>query len=74
MTQTLAADKKGQTVTDVKKLKVQAFMAMNRHRPTIPGELKPAVQKQLGDEEWLIATGLSAGVFTQADDGSITFE
>ena len=63
LTRTFATAKAGATIADVKKLKVEVFMAMSKHKPAIPAEMKKSVMDQLGQEDWLIATGMANGVF-----------
>lgn len=69
---TLAPAKRGVTLSDSKKLRVEALMCMSKHKPAIPQELKKAVQDTL-TEDWLTATGLANGLFDIADDGRIVF-
>jgi len=73
ITDTLAPAQSGQTVTDVKKLKVMAFMAINKHKPAILPELKKSVQQQIGDEEWLVSIGEASGLFTVLETGQVQF-
>lgn len=71
--QSVAAKKKGALLPDVKRLKVEFFMAINSHKPTVPNELKAAVQKQLGNEEWLQYVGLANDLFEVQTDGKVQF-
>lgn len=71
--QTLAPAKKGTALPNIAKLKVEAFMAINKHKPTVPVELKSAVQQQMQDEDWLIAVGVMNNLFVIAEDGKVTF-
>jgi hypothetical protein len=66
--------KHGATLTDVKKLKMEAFMSINKHKPPVPPALKKAVTEQLGDEDWLLGFGSAMGLFERGEDGkSIIF-
>ena len=73
ITETLAASQKGATLSDIKKLKVTAFLAINKHKPAVAPELKKAVQDQLGDEQWLAAIGEATGTFSLLDTGQVQF-
>jgi len=71
--QTLAPAKKGVVMPSLQKLKVEAFMAVSKHKPAVPAAIKKQVQEQLGDETWLAAVGEANSIFTISDDGQITF-
>lgn len=73
ITDTLAVTQKGNVFADIKKLKVNAFMAMNKHKPPVEAGMKKAVQEQLGNEDWLAATGEATGVFTVDAEGKVEF-
>lgn len=72
VTETLAAAKKGVTMKDSKKLRVEALMCISKHKPTVPPELKKAVQDQLS-EDWLLEFGAAVGAFEVQPDGQIRF-
>ena len=72
VTDTLVPAKRGQVVASVAKLKVDAFMAISKHKPSVPAVLKKEVQNQLGNEEWLVDLGAIAGYEVQAD-GKVSF-
>jgi len=73
LTDTLAPAKKGALLANDTKLKVEAFMCINKHKPAVPVELKKAVQEQLGDVSWLTATGEALGLLEVTDEGKIQF-
>jgi hypothetical protein len=73
LTDTLAPSKKGQTLKDMPKLKLEALMASNKHKPAIPAEIKKQVLDQFKDEDWIRAVGESTELFAFAADGSVTF-
>jgi hypothetical protein len=73
ITDTLAPAQKGAILPDLKKLKILAFMAINKHKPTVEAAQKKAVQEQLGDEDWLVAIGEATGLFQVEADGKVAF-
>jgi hypothetical protein len=73
ITDTLAPAQKGAVLPDIKKLKILSFMAINKHKPAVPAEMKKLVQEQLGDEEWLVAIGEATGLFQVEADNRIQF-
>lgn len=73
LTDTLAPAKKGVLLSNTTKLKVEAFMCINKHKPAVPVELKKAVQEQLGNEAWLLATGEALGLFEVTDKDEVQF-
>lgn len=76
---TLAPAKKGASIPSpepgaaFKRLKIEAYMAINKHKPPVPAEIKKAVQDQIADTDWLEAQGTLNGLFEVAEDGSISF-
>jgi hypothetical protein len=73
ITDTLAPSQVGATFPSVAKLKVAAFMSINKHKPAVDPSLKKAVQEQLGDVDWLTAIGEATGTFTVDDEGAVQF-
>ncbi len=73
LTETLAPTQKGALLADIKKLKMHAYMAVNKHKPPIPAALKKAVQDTLGDEDWLTTMGEVSGTFSVLEDGKVQF-
>ena len=73
ITTTLAQNNTGKSFTDIKKLKMAAFMSINKHKPAVPAELKPEVTKLLSDEDFITSIGVAGDVFVANDDGSFTF-
>jgi len=71
LTTTFKNAKAGATLADVKRLKVEVLMAMPKHKPAVPADMKKDVMSQLGDEDWLIAMGSANEVFEVQDDGKI---
>lgn len=73
VTKTLKDLQNGKVLNDVKKLKVEVLMAAMKHKPSIPADLKKDVNSQLGDEDWLMATGIGNNVFVVTDENKIDF-
>lgn len=73
VTQTLATSQQGALLPDMTKVKVMAYLAINKHKPTVPTDLKKDVQAQLSDLDWLQATGEANSVFEVLEDGSVQF-
>jgi hypothetical protein len=73
VTTTLRTAKSGQTISDSKKLKVEALMAVIKHKPPVPTELKKAVNETLSNEDWLLTVGQVNEVFSVDDNGRIVF-
>jgi hypothetical protein len=78
---TLAPAKKGTTIASpgdpqagINRLKIEAYLAINRHKPAVPAALKKAVQEKLGDTTWLEAIGAVNELFSLGEDGSVTFQ
>ena len=70
VTETLCPAKKGTLIKDRKRLKIEALMSISKHKPSVPPELKKAVQDQL-TEDWLIEFGQAVGVLEEQADGQI---
>jgi hypothetical protein len=73
LSKTLAPARKGVVIADIKRLKIEALMAISKHKPAVPAELKKAVQNQLGDDDWLEATGAAEGLFEILENGQVKF-
>lgn len=73
ITDTLAPSQVGASFPSIAKLKVAAFMSINKHKPAVDPSIKKAVQEQLGDIDWLTAIGEATGTFTVDDEGAVQF-
>ena len=73
LSKTLAPAKKGVVLADIKRLKIEALMAISKHKPAVPAELKKAVQEQLSDADWLEATGAAESLFEILENGQVKF-
>lgn len=71
--ETLVPAKKGVILNDVKRLTVEAFLAVAKHKPAVANEYKKAVNDQLKDEAWLVAIGEAHNVYSVGEDGKVTF-
>jgi hypothetical protein len=72
LTETLAPAKTGQTLKDLKKVRLESLMALNKHKPAVDAANKKAVMDAMTETK-LQEIGEATGVFTVADDGSVTF-
>ena len=70
VTKTLCPAKKGALIKDRKRLKIEALMSVSKHKPSVPPELKKAVQDTL-TEDWLVEFGTAVGVLEEQADGQI---
>jgi hypothetical protein len=70
VTETLCPAKKGALIKDRKRLKIEALMSVSKHKPSVPPELKKAVQDTL-TEDWLVEFGQAVGVLEEQADGQI---
>ena len=72
LTETLAPAKTGQTLKDLKKVRLESLMALNKHKPAVDAANKKAVMDAMTETK-LQEIGEATGVFSVADDGSVTF-
>lgn len=72
MTDTLGPAKTGQTLKDMKKVRLEALMALNKHKPAVESGNKKAVMDAMTEAK-LKEIGEATGTFAVADDGSVTF-
>ena len=72
LTETLAPAKTGQTLKDLKKVRLESLMALNKHKPAVDAANKKAVMDAMTETK-LQEIGEATGVFAVADDGSVTF-
>lgn len=70
----VAAKKRGQTIPNSNKLKVEFLLGINNHKPPVPVSNKPALTKQMNDADWLLAIGMAHELFDLQEDGSIVFK
>ena len=73
LTDTVIPNRKGKILDSVEKLKIDVFMSISKHKPSVPATLKKEIQAQLGNIEWLMAVGEATGAFEQQADGKIAF-
>ena len=73
VTVTLAPAKKGVTLNDEKRLRAEALMAMNKHKPAVPGDQKKAVT-DLMTADWVMTTCLANDLIDISEDNKITFK
>lgn len=72
LTETLAPAKTGQTLKDLKKVRLESLMALNKHKPAVDAANKKAVMDAMTETK-LQEIGEATGVFAVAEDGSVTF-
>jgi hypothetical protein len=72
LTETLAPAKTGQTLKDLKKVRLESLMALNKHKPAVDAANKKAVMDAMTETK-LQEIGEATGVFTVDADGGVTF-
>ncbi len=72
LTETLAPAKTGQTLKDLKKVRLESLMALNKHKPAVDAANKKAVMDAMTEAK-LQEIGEATGVFSVAKDDSVTF-
>lgn len=72
LTETLGPAKTGQTLKDLKKVRLESLMALNKHKPAVDAANKKAVMDAMTEAK-LQEIGEATGVFAVAEDGSVTF-
>jgi len=71
--QEVSAKKKGVSLPNTNKLKLEFLMGVNAHKPPVPADSKKAVIDQLSDVDWLLGVGMAYELFSAGEDGSIKF-
>lgn len=74
LTDTVAPSQKGVLMPDMLKVKITAIMAIGKHKPAVPVNLKPALQEKFKDLDWIAEIGEATGLFVKQADGKVQWD